>query len=413
MPLVWLRRRSGDHSESGSMSGSDLPLAGVTVVDFSRLFPGNYGTLLLSSLGADVIKVEDTGRGDGIRDMLVFPDQPQSAGHVVLNRGKRSISVDLKSAEGQAVVLKLIGQADVLVDSFRPGVLDRLGLGSEVLATTNPKLVHVSITAFGSTGGYQSRPAHDLNSVGYAGYLTLVKDSEGNATMPRLQNADLSAGMHTALAVLAGLRVVQRDGSGFRADISMAETAASLLPMQLSTVAGTGQSPPSPDFLTGRLACYDLYEAADGGWITVAGLEAKFFVRMCELLGRPELAELQYDPNRQDELRDALAEIFASEPRDHWMDLLAAQDTCVGPALSLTEALEQPHLVERGAVTTAKISDGKAVDVFRVIPWEQRTDNGDHAPELGEHSEAVLTAIGVTPQQVAELIARGVVRPAP
>ena len=112
MPLVWLRRRSGDHSESGSMSGSDLPLAGVTVVDFSRLFPGNYGTLLLSSLGADVIKVEDTGRGDGIRDMLVFPDQPQSAGHVVLNRGKRSISVDLKSAEGQAVILKLIGQAD-------------------------------------------------------------------------------------------------------------------------------------------------------------------------------------------------------------------------------------------------------------------------------------------------------------
>ena len=395
------------------MSESALPLAGVTVIDFSRLFPGNFGTLLLSALGADVIKVEDSTRGGGIRGVVVFEGQSESAGHVVLNRGERSVSVDLKSTDGQAVVLRLISQADVLVDSFRPGVLDRLGLGAQALAEVNPTLVHVSITAFGSTGDYQRIPAHDLNSVGYAGLLTLVRDSDGNATMPRLQNADLSSGTHTALAVMAGLRVAERDNVGFRADISMAETAASMLPMQVATVVGTGEAPPTPDFLTGRLACYSLYEASDGGIITVAGLEAKFFVRMCDLLGRPELAALQYDPARQDELRAELATTFGSAPRAHWLELLAGEDTCVGPALSLTEALAQPQLVNRGAVTQAEFHDGTVVDVFRVIPWEQRSDQGDRAPKLGEHSVEVLEQIGVTAEQVADLIANGIVRPAP
>lgn len=395
------------------MTEGRLPLAGVTVVDFSRLFPGDYATLMLASLGADVIKIEDTDRGDGIRDMLTFPGKPESSGHLVLNRGKRSISVDLKSVEGQQVVLQLIARADVVVDSFRPGVLERLGLGPAVLAEANSTLVHVSITAFGSTGEYQARPAHDLNTVGYAGFLNLVADSDGSAPMPRLQNADLSAGLHTALAVLAGLRVAQRDGVGYRADVAMTETAAALLPMQLATVAGTGDAPPIPDFLTGRLACYALYQASDGGWLTVAGLEAKFFSRMCELMGRTDLVALQYDPDRQEELLTALRDEFASQPRDHWVDLLAGEDTCVGPALSLTEALAQPHLVDRGAVTTAAYTDGQEAQVFRAIPWEHRTDNGCGAPRLGEHTEAVLREVGVTSEQVAALIASGIVRPSP
>ncbi|MFA7266832.1 MAG: CaiB/BaiF CoA-transferase family protein [Candidatus Nanopelagicales bacterium] len=393
------------------MIHGELPLSGVTVIDLSRLFPGSYGTLLLSVLGATVIKVEDTGAGDGIREMLKFEGNPESAGHLMLNRGKQSISVNLKDPRGQRLLLQLISDADVLVDSFRPGVLDRLGLGQAALLEVNPSLVHVSITAFGQTGEYRDRPAHDLNSVGYAGLLGLARDRDGGATMPRLQNADLSAGLHAALAVFAGLRVAGRDGLPFRADVAMNETAASLLALQNATVAGTGQSPPVPDYLTGAIACYSIYEAADGECLTVAGLEPKFFTRMCELMGRADLAIRQYDVAGQDELRDELAAIFKSQPRRHWLDLLAGEDTCVGPALSLTDALAEPQPRQRGSVTDAEFSDGQRVPAFRVIPWEKRTDNGERAPQLGEHTSSVLAEIGVTPEQFEQLIASGVVRP--
>lgn len=393
------------------MSAGELPLAGVTIVDLSRLFPGSYGTLLLTALGADVIKVEDTDRGDGIRDMLTFPGRDESAGHLMLNRGKKSISLNLKEIAGQELLLRLIGESDVLIDSFRPGVLDRLGLGDEALLRANPTLVHVSVTAFGQTGDYQQRPAHDLNSVGYAGLLGLARDSSGAVSMPRLQNADLSAGMHAALAVLAGLRVAQRDAVPFRADLAMSETAASLLPLQNATVAGTGAQPPVPDYLTGRIACYDVYEASDGQWLTVAGLEPKFFGRMCELIGRPDLAQLQFAEDQQDELRSQLRSTFGSEPRAYWLELLGDEDTCVGPALSITEALIEPHAVARGSVTAAEFADGESVAAFRVIPWEHRTDNAQRAPLLGEHTASVLAEIGVTPKQLLALVDSGVVRP--
>lgn len=393
------------------MTNGELPLSGVTVIDLSRLFPGSYGTLLLSALGATVIKVEDTGGGDGIRDMLKFEGNPESAGHLMLNRGKQSISVNLKDSRGQQLLLRLISEAHVLVDSFRPGVLDRLGLGSAELLEANPSLVHVSITAFGQTGEYRHRPAHDLNSVGYAGLLGLARDLDGKPAMPRLQNADLSAGLHAAVAVLAGLRVATRDGVPYRADIAMNETAASLLALQNATVAGTGQSPPVPDYLTGAIACYSIYETADGECITVAGLEPKFFARMCELIGRPDLTARQYDVAGQGELRDELAAIFESRPRQYWLDLLAGEDTCVGPALSVTDALAEAQPRQRGAVTLAEFSDGQRVSAFRVIPWEQRTDNSERAPGLGEHTSLVLAEIGVTPEQLERLIASGVVRP--
>ncbi len=393
------------------MTPGRLPLAGVTVVDLSRLFPGSYGTLLLTALGAHVIKVEDTDRGDGIRDMMTFPGKPESAGHLILNRGKQSISVNLKHEAGQTLLLKLIAESDVLVDSFRPGVLDRLGLSASALQEANPTLVHVSVTAFGQTGEYSQRPAHDLNSVGYAGLLGLVRDSDGSPTMPRLQNADLSSGMHAALAVMAGLRVAERDGVAYRGDLAMNETVASLLVLQNATVAGTGAVPPVPDHLTGQIACYSLYETSDDEWITVGGLEPKFFQRMCDLVGRPELAASQYDVERQGDLRRELQALFRTQPRSHWLELLADEDTCVGPALSFIDALNEPQALGRGAVTTAQFSDGEHVAVFRAIPWEKRTDNAQRAPALGEDTESVLAQIGVTPEQLAHLVESGVVRP--
>jgi crotonobetainyl-CoA:carnitine CoA-transferase CaiB-like acyl-CoA transferase len=392
------------------VTGSSLPLAGVTVLDMSRLFPGSYATLLLASLGAEVIKVEDVAGGDGMRQMMVFPPQSESAGHLALNRGKKSLAIDLKSPDGQRMILELVAQADVLIDSFRPGVLDRLGMGADALAAANESLVHVSITAFGATGPYTKRPAHDLNSVGYAGLVGLVADADGNLALPGLQNADLAAGMHAALAALAGLRAAERDGAGYRADVAMSEAAASLLSLQLATVAGTGQSPPVPDFLTGQLACYGVYECGDGEWLTVAGLEPKFFGRMVELMGRPELAAAQFDPAGQPQLRDSLAQDFRTRPRSEWLELLAGEDTCVGPVLSLTQALAEDHFAARGTVAQARFRDGRPARFFRATPWEARADNDLQAPDLGEHTAELLAEIGVTPDQLAALVASGIVR---
>ncbi len=388
-----------------------MPLAGVTVVDLTRLLPGNYATLLLAGLGADVIKVEDVVGGDGIRQMMTFPGQSQSAGHVVLNRGKRSVSVDLKDPAGQRVIQQLVRSADVLMDSFRPGVLSRLGLGPTELEQANPALVHVSITAFGQTGPYAARPAHDLNVAGYAGLLDLVHDANG-PVLPGLQNADLASGLHAALATLAGLRVAESTGKGYRADVAMSDSAAGLLPLQVATVSGTGQAPPVPDYLTGQLACYDIYKCADGRSVTVAGLEPKFFTRMVELMGAPQLAALQFDSAEQANLRRALMDLFASRDRVEWLGILGGEDTCVGPVLNVAEALVDEQFLERGIVTRGVFSDGEPAAAFRAIPWDSRGDDGLRAPDLGEDTVSVLKSIGVSQAQLAALVESGVVRPA-
>ena len=423
---------SGDVGMGAADSASSAatrrrPLAGVTVLDLTRLLPGNYATLLLAGLGADVIKVEDVDGGDGIRQMMVFPGQSESAGHVVLNRGKRSISVDLKDPAGQRIVQQLVGTADVLIDSFRPGVMSRLGLGPDELAKANQALVHISISAFGQTGPNTSRPAHDLNTAGYAGLLGLVRDEVGEV-LPGVQNADLASGLHAALAALTGLRVAEGTGESYRADVAMVDAAAGLLPLQVATVAGTGQPPPVPDYLTGQLACYDIYVCADGRSITVAGLEPKFFGRMTELLGHPELSAQQFDLAAQPQLRRTLADIFASRDSVAWMELLADEDTCVGPVLTVAESLVDANFVDRGTVTTAEFSDGTSVGVFRAVPWASHSacgcgpdsgcdgdcdfDRGLGAPALGQDTIDVLASVGVSSEQLASLIAAGIVRPA-
>ncbi len=394
-----------------------LPLADIRVLDMTRLLPGNFATLLLVGLGADVVKVEERVGGDGIRQMWVMGDRSESGGHLVLNRGKRSLAIDLKHAVGLDVMLELIATADVLIDSFRPGVLDRLGLTQEALAQANPALVHVSITAFGQTGPYTALPAHDLNTAGYAGALSLVEGVDHTPPMPATQIADLASSMHAAMAVLAGLRVAQRDHASYRADIAMTDSIASMLPLAVATYASTGQGPPVPDLLTGRLACYGMYDCADGLWVTVGGLEPKFFGRMVELMGAPELVAVQYDPSGQSALRERLSQLFAARPRHEWLDLLAGEDTCVGPVLTVPEALRERHFVERGQVTTAMFTDGDTVPVFPATPWAgpmtaEQVDAQTSAPGHGEQTEDVLRESGISQERIADLLAAGIVGPA-
>lgn len=385
-------------------------LAGVRVVDLTRLLPGNYASLLLYGLGAEVVKVEELA-GDGTRNAPPFAAAGESGANLVLNRGKSSIAVDLKAEAGRDVLLGLVARADVLLDSFRPGVLDRLGLSQEVLAGANPRLVHVSLTAFGSGGPNELLPAHDLNSESLAGLLSMSVDDQGRPSMPAVPIADLATGMQAALAVVAGLRAVERgdrgDGTGgYRAEIAMLDSALSLTTLAAGHIAaGAGSLPRPRDMLTGALACYGVYRCQDGGWLAVGGLEPKFFARMCELMGAPELAARQYDLKGQRELRATLEAVFATRDRDEWAAILAAEDTCVSPVNDLAEAFADADANARGVIVEAVRADGGAAPVVRAVPWLPEAD-GALAHPLGSDAEQVLDWLPA--QEVAALRAAGV-----
>jgi crotonobetainyl-CoA:carnitine CoA-transferase CaiB-like acyl-CoA transferase len=357
---------------------SELPLGGVRVIDMTRLLPGNYATVTLAELGADVVKVE-APEGDGTRWVAPHLASGESGAFVQLNRGKSSRVIDLKSPEGASAFEALVATSHVLVDSFRPGVLDRLGFGRARLGELRPDLVHVTIDAYGSGGGLEQVPGHDLNAQGYAGVLTLA----GTPRLPGLQMADMAAGLHAIIAVLAGLRTAA-GGRFVRSEVAMVDAALSLAQLPLGEWLATGEAPQTPWDLTGRWACYEVYECSDGRWLTVGALEPKFFGRILQLLDLEEWAPVQYDPSQQSALRDVLVSRFRSAPRDQWLALLAHEDTCVGPALTLGEAMQHPNLRDRAVMRPVLASDGTAVQVFPALPWlAQQSAEPMSAPPLG------------------------------
>lgn len=393
---------------------SDLPLSGLRIIDLTRLLPGGYASLILVELGAEVIKIEEVAGGDGVRTMFSHAGEAESGAHMVLSRGKKSMAIDLKDVRGQAVLKKLLGTADVLLDSFRPGVMDRLGLSEAELSQANPRLVHVSITAFGPDSALASQPTHDLNAQGYAGVLELTANSEGDPVIPGVQISDLSSGLQAVVAVLAGLREMEKSGEGFRADVSMADSAMSMLMLPASVMLSTGESPKPPDMFTGQLACYRLYECQDSEWITVGGLEPKFFANMVDLLSRQDLAPLQYDFSAQDQLHAEFEQIFRQRSRSEWIELLGLADTCVGPVYSIAEALTDPDAQLRGAVRSVEYRDGRKAHVPAAVHWVDPASqpvSTTKAPLLGEDSLGLLVELGITGEDVDSLIESGIVRP--
>ncbi|MBI1377637.1 MAG: CoA transferase [Frankiales bacterium] len=369
------------------------PLAGVRVVDLTRLLPGAFATSLLVGLGADVVKVEDPRGGDGLRVTPPFTESGESGVFVALCHGKRSVTLDLKSAAGREAFLALVASADVLLDSFRPGVLDRLGLGAEALAAANGALVHVSLTAYGD-GGRAALPGHDLNALSYAGVLGLSRGPDGMPPLPPVPVADFATGLHAALAAVSGLRSAA-GGTGFRADVTMVDSALSFTPMAQGAVVATGAPPPVPDALTGGLGCYGVYRCADGLELAVGALEPQFFARIAELVGEPDLAAAQYDVAGQDALHGRLVALFAGRPRQDWLDLLEHDHTCVSPVRTVADALADPDLRARGVTVDVPLADGSTAVVGRSAAWAPAPPAPSRAPGLGEHTDEVLGALGV------------------
>lgn len=378
------------------------PLANTTVLDLTRLLPGGFCTLILADLGADVLKIEEPGRGDYLR---AFPPlgATQSALFTALNRGKRSMTLNLKAPEGRALLLELARNADVLVEGFRPGVLARLDLDAATLQAANPRLVICAISGYGQHGPLRDRVGHDLNYLGYAGALPFFQPRGGGTPIvPGLQLADLGGGALTAtVGILAALLERERSGRGEILDIAMTDGVLHWLALHAAELWATGavaEGGRGP--LSGGCACYSVYATADGGALTVAAVEPRFWANLCHMLDRAEFIPLQYAPwPEQERMFADLDALFRSRARDEWLRFFGDAEVCVGPALSLDEALA---LHGERVVNMEQPGEGTLRQLGGLF-GETATRP---APALGEHTETVLAALG---HDAASLRERGVV----
>jgi crotonobetainyl-CoA:carnitine CoA-transferase CaiB-like acyl-CoA transferase len=392
----------------GTTPDAPRPLDGLVVLDLTRLLPGGYCTLLLADLGADVVKVEEPGRGDYIRWSPPIADG-QSALHRALNRGKRSVALNLKDPAGADVLRRLATRADVLVESFRPGVLDRLGIGHGSLREANPRLVTCAITGYGQDGPYRDRVGHDVNYLGYAGALGITGEAGGPPVIPGVQVGDLGGGgLPAALGILAALWERERTGAGRFVDVSMLDGVVSWLSMHAGAFLATGEEPARGAMpLNGAYACYRTYRCADGGYLAVGALEPQFWKALVTALAVPDLEHEQFaPPERQAQIVAELGAVFGTRTRDEWVAGLAGLEMCVGPVSTFGEAFADPHVTARGMVAEV---DGRAVGPAGPLVFDgSRPGAMRPAPGLGEHTEAVLSEGGLSAEEVADLVARGV-----
>ena len=399
-----------------SGGGGKGPLSDLRVLDLSRLLPGGFCTLMLADLGADVIKVEDTGAGDYVRWAPPYygSDEIQGLGtrsayFLALNRGKRSIRLDLKSDAGRDALLRLVEGADVLVESFRPGVMERLGLGFDRLREANPRLVYCPITGYGQTGPNRDRAGHDMNYLGLNGVLGLTGEMEGPPVQPAVQVADLGGGaMAAAFSILAAVHEARNSGEGQMVDVSMTDGAASWLVMVAAKYFADGAEPERGALeLSGAFVCYLPYRAADG-WVTCGALEPKFWSAWCKGVGREDLIDRQFESPGSDAWRE-ISEVFASRSRDEWKVFNDEHDCCIEPVLGLGEALESAQTSERGMVVEL---DQPGLGNVRQMAFPvqfSRTpaEAPEAAPALGAQTTEVLTEAGYGAEEIARMIGSG------
>lgn len=395
----------------------DLPLQGVKVLDLSRLLPGPFCSLLLADLGAEVLKVEDTGMGDYMRWTTPYAggEEARASGtHSVqfdaLNRNKKSIQLDLKSISGKEILLKLVAEHDVVLESFRPGVLDKLSVGYQQMKTVNPGIVFCAITGYGQDGPFTLRAGHDMNYLGLNGLLGLTGAKGGPPVQAAGQIADIGGGAQmAAIAILAALVKKQTTGEGAELDISMTDGALSWLAMPAAAaLAGDVRERGDVD-LAGKWACYMPYEAADG-WISCGALEPKFWQAFARGVDREDLIEKQFELAGSEGWA-AVAEVFKSRTRAEWAAFNDEHDCCIEPVLDIDEALESELVHARGMVI--EVDQPGIGPVGQLAPPfvidGARPDRREPAPGFGEHTDAVLESLGYSADQIAELRSSGAV----
>ncbi len=390
-----------------------LPLSGVTVLDLSRLLPGPWATQMLADMGAEVIKVEGPGGGDDMREFGPRLESGTSHMFANFNRNKKSVVLDLKDERGQERFLDLAEGADAVVEGFRPGVVDRLGVGYDDVRERNEQIVYVSVSGYGQDGEYVEAAGHDLNYISISGVLDLTGETGEVPTVPGVPVGDYVGGFMTAIAVLTGLWHARDTGKGEYFDVSMTDVLVSMVsyfaPWSLSDDVPTptrGETLPG-----GGFPCYDVYETADGEYVTIGCVEYKFWVNFCEAVGLEDLANHDDhfpEGDRLEEVRERVADRLAEQTLSEWADDLDFVDVPWSPVNDLDEVWTDPQVAGRDLLRT--LPDGKTQ--VADLPVKTRGDYEwvrETYPELGEHSRELLAEAGLSEAEVAALVEEGVV----
>ncbi|RMD83249.1 MAG: CoA transferase [Candidatus Dadabacteria bacterium] len=380
-------------------------LDGTVVLDLSSVGPAARASRILADYGAEVIKVGPPPRKQGVQ--IDPPFYSYGAG-----RGMKRARIDLKAAAGKRALLKLAERADVLIESFRPGVADRLGIGYRDVRALNPRIIYCSTSGYGQSGPRSGQAGHDIDYLAVGGFLHCSsRRADGTPAIPGATVADSAAGgMHAAIAILAALAGRARTGEGAYLDVAVADGVLHMMSLHVDEHLATGSRPgPGSSILTGRYACYDVYRTRDGKFLAVGAIEPAFFANLCRRLGLEEWIERQLDDASQAELRAALAEAFARRDRDEWLREFEGTDACVAPVLDIEEVVRDPQFVHRGAFVEAEHPErGRFKQVGPVLAGCQRPE-GVHKVPTGTDTAELLAAAGLTADEIEQMRAEGVI----
>jgi crotonobetainyl-CoA:carnitine CoA-transferase CaiB-like acyl-CoA transferase len=392
------------------------PLTGITVLDLTSLLPGPYSTMMLADLGADVIKIEKPGVGDLTRHYSPKIKR-EGAYFLSVNRNKRSLALNLTCEKGKAIFMELVKSADVVLDGFRPGVMDKIGLGYDELKSVNPSIIACSISGYGQDGPYANKAGHDINYLSIAGVLGATGTKDGMPVIPGIQIADVGGGaMLAAVCILSALIARQKTGEGQYIDVAMTDGALAWQALTAGRYFADGTIPrPSREMLSGRFACYNVYATKDGRHIALGALEPQFWSAFCNAIGREDLIQRQFaDGKEADALVDEVREIFYQRKRSEWMALLEDVDCCCEPVNDLDEAFSHPQVMHRKMVvevdhpTEGKVRQLNFPGKFSKTAPSVRTA----APRLGEHNQEILETLGFTPEEISRLAQEKIISPA-
>lgn len=388
-------------------------LKGLKILDFTTLLPGPYATMMFADMGAEVIRVESATRVDLVRDMLPV-DEGESAAHRQLNRSKRSLTLNLKSDASKEIIKTLISEYDIVIEQFRPGVMERLGLDYEALKKVNPKLIYCSITGYGQTGPYRDRPGHDNNFLSIAGVLDYSRRKGERPAPLGTQVADVAGGsMHAVIGILAAALKREKTGTGEYIDVSMTDAAFSLNGMFGAGYLSKGVEPKAEELLLNGGSFYDYYETKDGRFYSIGSLEPPFRTLLCEAIGYPQLLQIAMSENEEEkkQFKKSLQEIFFTKTFDEWHTVFGENfHGCVEPVLTFSEACRNPQLQAREMVIDVPTNKGKHVQQIAFpIKFKNSKPVYKHVgSKLGEHIEEILLEQGIEREQIEKWGKQGV-----
>ena len=383
----------------------EAALQGIRVVDFSQWLPGQYCGMVLADFGADVIKVEGV-KGDPNRNFAPHLASGMSSWNLALNRNKRGITVNLKTEEGIGILKRLLKNADVFLEGFRPGYLKFKGLGYEDISKVNSRLVYCSITGFGQDSKYKQQPAHDLNIIGLSG-MNFLNDS-GNVAISEVQVSAIGGSLNALAAISMALLARERTGKGQRIDVSLYNTALSMQIVSLASILGcrvTGDKP------FGRRAhYYDVYKTKDGKYVSVGTIEPKFWQKFCDMIGLPELKDRQYDFAYEEEIVRMISDKLKTKTRDEWMALAENGKFCVTPVYSPNEALDNDMTAASGMLQTRQEDIGRITYLSSAVKMSETPGSiRFRAPYVGEHNCDVLNELGYSDKDIAMFKEKGII----